>query len=128
MTAPWYHEFAEGIDDGEPVYRRCEHCDAVSLPPRSTCPECAQPALTDEPLSETATVVSFTEIYVTIPKFSGETPYTVVVAAFEEGVQLTGQLREQDGDDDTSIQPGDTVRLGIERRGEDDLFVTFTPV
>ncbi len=125
MTAPWYQAFAQQINDGTPTYRRCESCDAVCLPPRTTCPACAEPALVDESLSETATVVSFTEIHVTIPQFSDEAPYTVVVTAFEEGVRLTGQLRS---DGETDIKQGEQVQLGVEQHTDDDWVVTFTPV
>ena len=126
MTAPWYQAFAQQINDGTPTYRRCESCDAVCLPPRTTCPACAEPALVDESLSETATVVSFTEIHVTIPQFSDEAPYTVVIAEFPEGVQLTGQLRPADTGVD--INHGEAVELGVEHHREQNWLLTFTPV
>ncbi len=122
MTAPWHVEFLKAIDVGEPIYRRCGACDAVGWPPRRSCPECGEPEMVDAPLSTRASVVSHTEITATIPKFSGETPYTVLIAEFEEGVRLTGQLRGEE-----TIDRGDDVELGVERRDEDDWIVTFTP-
>lgn len=148
MTVTWYAEFAEAIARGEPAYRRCEECDAVGLPPRRTCPSCGEASMVEAALSDTAQVVSFTDIASTIPKFSGETPYTVVIAEFDEGVRLTGQLRGVDPDTE-GVTRGDEVELGVERRGDEetdesggdeetdengddepagDWLVTFTPV
>ena len=137
MTAPWFESFARSIEEGEPRYRHCTACDAVGLPPRETCPSCGGPEMADEPLGRDATVVAATEIQATIPKFSGETPYTVVIAEFDAGVRLTGQLRGAD-----AVEPGATVEVGVEVRdgegegegdgeGDDDqdvdYLITFSP-
>ena len=119
---PWFVEFAEGINDGDPIYLACEECGQVALPPRSVCPECGTKTLEERPLSETATVTSSTQIFSSIPAFADETPYTVVIATFDEGVRLTGQLRSAD-----EIELGDAVTVGAEERGDDEWLVTFTP-
>lgn len=54
-------------------------CDDATLSPRQICPRCGSPEVTREPLSDRGEIVSFTVISVTIPKFHGETPYTVVL-------------------------------------------------
>lgn len=118
---PWFVDFAEAIADGDPFYLECESCDQVALPPRAVCPECGSRTLLERPLSDTAEVTSFTEIHTTIPAYVGEEPYTVVVATFDEGVRLTGQLR---GTEEVSL--GETVALGVEER-EDRWLVTFSP-
>lgn len=123
MTPTWFQEFAGSIEAGAPTYRVCDNCDAVGLSPRTTCHSCGHRTLSDATLSGTASVVAATEIGVTTPKFSGETPYTVLIAEFDEGVRLTGQLR-----DGTAVERGETVELGVERRGDDDWLVTFSPV
>ena len=119
---PWFVDFAEGIDDGEPIYLACEECDQVALPPRAVCPECGTRTLEDRQLSETATVTSSTRIFSSIPAFADETPYTVVIATFDEGVRLTGQLRGAD-----EVELGETVVVGAEQRGDDEWLVTFSP-
>ena len=63
--------------------------------------------MADEPLGRDATVVAATEIQATVPTVSGETPYTVVIAEFEAGVRLTGQLCGAD-----AVEPGGPVELG----------------
>ena len=121
MSAPWFDAFAERVAAGEPVYRQCTACEATGLPPRNTCPNCGEPDMADAPLTATGTITSFTEIQVTTPRFTGETPYTVVLVEFDEGIRLTGQLR--DGDE---VARGDRVHLGAEER-DDGWLVTFTP-
>ena len=134
MTVAWYASFAEAIDRGEPFYRRCEACGESGWPPRHTCPACGEPAMVDAELGDGASIVAFTEIHVTTPKFKGEAPYVVALAEFEEGVRLTGQVRNGE-----HVDIGMPVRLGVERRGETggdgtdedepgDWVVTFTPV
>lgn len=117
---PWFLAFAETIADGEPFYLACVDCEFVGLPPRTVCPECGTQTLEQQPLSGPAEVVSYTEIHSTIPDFADETPYEVVLATFEPGVRLTGQLR---GD---SVSVGDQVTLDAEERG-DGWLLTFTP-
>ena len=123
MTAAWYLEFGGRIDDGEPIYLRCASCDDAMLPPRQLCPACGSSELVEADLSNGASVVASTKIEATIPKFSGETPYTVVIAEFEDGVRLTGQLRNAEG-----VERGEPVELGVEQRGDDELLFTFAPI
>ncbi|AFZ71680.1 Zn-ribbon domain-containing OB-fold protein [Natronobacterium gregoryi] len=120
---PWFVDFAEGIDDGEPIYLACEECGEVALPPRIVCPECGTQTFEERRLSETATVSATTTIFSSIPEYADETPYTVVVATFDEGVRLTGQLRGANGDE---IDRGETVEVGAEER-EDRWLVSFSP-
>lgn len=122
MTPTWFVEFAESIEEGTPTYRRCSACGAVGLPPRRTCSECGNAELSDDVLSMDASVVAATDIAATIPKFSGETPYTVLIAEFEEGVRLTGQLRGEG-----HVERGESVELGVEKHDNDDWLITFTP-
>ncbi|MDQ2052425.1 OB-fold domain-containing protein [Natronolimnohabitans sp. A-GB9] len=117
----WFIDFAERIDDGDPIYLACEECGTTALPPRSVCPECGTRTFEERSLSETATVTASTTIFSSIPAYADETPYTVVVATFDEGVRLTGQLRDAD-----SVEPGETVTVDAEER-DDGWLVTFSP-
>jgi len=117
----WFTDFAERIDDGDPIYLGCTECETTALPPRSVCPECGSRTLENRELSTTATVSAATTIFSSIPRYDDETPYTVVVARFDEGVRLTGQLRDAD-----DINRGDEVAVGVEKR-DGDWLVTFSP-
>lgn len=118
----WYTDFADAVEAGEQYYLQCEACSATGLPPRSLCPACGTASLREQPLSNTATVVSFTEIHISTPKFADATPYTVIVADFDEDVQLTGQLRGAE-----TVAIGETVVLGTERFGDESTILTFSP-
>ena len=118
----WFVDFAERIADGDPVYLACEECGQVALPPRTVCPDCSSRSLEERSLSETATVTAATTIFSSTPRYADETPYTIVVATFEEGVRLTGQLR---GDEE--VERGDEVLLDAESDGDGHWLVTFTP-
>jgi hypothetical protein len=121
----WFDDFAEAIAAGEQRYLSCDACGHAFLPPRHLCPECGATEFTREPLSDRGQILSFTEISVTIPKFHGETPYTVVLVEFDDGVTLTGQLRNAVAED---VAVGDAVRLGTEPREEGTALLTFRPV
>ena len=118
---PWFIAYAEDIDDGSPYYLTCPDCSESAVPPRAVCPNCGERTLEERPLSETATVEVATTIHSSIPAFEGETPYTVVIGAFEEGIKLTGQLRGVE-----SVETGETVEIGAEER-EHGWILTFSP-
>ncbi|MDY7081262.1 MAG: hypothetical protein SXQ77_02355, partial [Halobacteria archaeon] len=87
-TPKWYRDFVDSIENDELTYLVCEECGSKGVPPRSICPECGRASFVEKPLSNTAEVATFTEISVTIPRFEGQTPYTVVIGEFDEGVRL----------------------------------------
>lgn len=123
MTATWFTEFVRSVAEGEATYLHCESCGATGLAPRRTLPGCSTSSIAERELPSTAVVVSHTEITNTIPKFSGQTPYTIVISEFDGGVRLTGQLRGAD-----TVDIGDEVELGAEAETDDDWILTFQPV
>lgn len=121
----WFDTFTETIASGEQQYRSCEACGDSTLPPRQICPTCGSTKLTQKPLSDRGEIVSFTEISITIPKFHGETPYTVVLVELGEEIILTGQLRETTASD---VAIGDEVVLDTERHDDGVALITFRSV
>lgn len=120
----WFDDFAATVASGEPNYLSCEACGEATLPPRRVCPDCGATELTREQFSGRGELLTFTEISVTIPKFHGETPYTSVLVGMDEGVTLTGQLRDATASD---VAIGDEVVLGTESREEGAPLLTFRP-
>ena len=121
----WFDRFAAAIEAGSPEYAICEACDHAALPPRQICPTCGNTVWQSKPLPDRGPVLSFTEISVTIPRFEGETPYTIVLAELVEGIRLSGQLRDGRVED---LAIGDSVALGVEEGGERPATLTFHPV
>jgi hypothetical protein len=125
IVPAWFDDFADAVAAGEATYRSCVACGHATLPPRERCPDCGAGALESEPLDGRGEISSYTEISVTIPKFHGETPYTVALVELADDVALTGQLRDATADD---VAVGDPVVLGVEDRDEGPALFTFRPV
>ncbi|WP_435348858.1 Zn-ribbon domain-containing OB-fold protein [Haloarchaeobius sp. HRN-SO-5] len=120
----WFDSFTDAVASGDQQYLACGTCGEPSLPPREFCPECGSTELTPEALSDRGALLSFTEISVTIPKFHGETPYTVVLVELDDGVVLTGQLRDATAAD---VSIGDELVLETEPHGDGTALLTFRP-
>ncbi|WP_411965725.1 Zn-ribbon domain-containing OB-fold protein [Haloferax sp. YSMS24] len=97
MADTGYDEWVAAIADGEGYYLACPDGHG-SLPPRRSCPHCGDDELTEEPLADTGTVVTFTEVHVPAPSFADEAPYVTAIASFGP-VRLTGVLRDVSGSD-----------------------------
>jgi uncharacterized OB-fold protein len=97
-----YDDLLDALVDGDGYYYACP-AGHGSLPPQQVCPTCGDDELTTEPLADTGTVVTFTEIAVPSPSFSGQTP-VVVIADFGP-VRLTGRFV----DDSDRLEVGSAV-------------------
>ena len=84
-----YDELLDAIDAGEGYYLTCS-AGHGSLPPQRVCSECGETDLQEEPLPDVGTIMTYTEIHVPSPEFTGETP-VVAIADFGP-VRLTGRL------------------------------------
>lgn len=103
-----YDEWLDAIAAGEGYSLVCTEGHG-SLPPRRSCPECGDLELTEEPLPEVGTVVTFTVIHVPTPQFEGNAPYVTAIATFGD-VRVTGILR---GVDPERVGTGRSVRLDV---------------
>lgn len=84
-----YDDLLDALESDAGYYLSCP-AGHGSLPPRQVCPSCGDETLSTEPLPDTGTVVTFTEIAVPAPAFTGQTP-VVVIADFGP-IRLTGRL------------------------------------
>jgi uncharacterized OB-fold protein len=83
-----FDEWLSGLGEGEGYYLACPDGHG-SLPPRRTCPHCGATELTEEPLPETGTIETYTEVHVSAPDFADQTPYVTAIVSFGP-VRLTG--------------------------------------
>jgi uncharacterized OB-fold protein len=125
IVPAWFDAFTDAIEADEQEYLTCTTCGHGTLPPRQMCPTCGSTDLTRKPLSRRGEIVSFTTISITIPKFHGETPYTVALVELDEEITLTGQLRDVTPEE---LAIGDEVVLGTEPHDEGTDIITFRPV
>jgi len=97
-----YDDLLDALESDGGYYLSCP-AGHGSLPPRQVCPTCGDDELSTEPLPDTGTVVTFTEVAVPAPAFAGQTP-VVVIADFGP-VRLTGRLL----DDPDALEVGSEV-------------------
>jgi len=76
-----YDDFLDAlsVDDETAQYVECSNGHG-SLPPRRVCPVCGSTSLSDKPLPNTGTVVTYTTIHAPTPDFDADAPYTVIIA------------------------------------------------
>lgn len=117
-----YDDLLDAVAAGEGYYLACSSGHG-SLPPRRACPVCGERDLTERPLPETGTVVTFTVVHVPTPAFEGEAPYVTAIAEFGP-VRLTGLVVGVDPD---VVETGATVRPGVREVGEGRRRLVFEP-
>ena len=69
--------FLSAIKQGRLVGQRCPSCGKVYVPPRGSCAKCGVATRDDVPVQSTATVQSFTIVYLPIPGNPIKPPYII---------------------------------------------------
>lgn len=116
-----YDDLLDAIKTGDGYFLTCPDGHGL-LPPRRICPHCGSRDLTETPLPEDGTVVSYTEVAVPTPQFSDDAPYVTAIADFD-GVRITGVLLDADAD---RLEPGTSVELDVsESVTTGDRIITF---
>lgn len=76
------------------VFQQCADCGRKRHYPQVMCPACGSFAATWEPYEGGGTIFTWTVVHqVQTPGFADETPYNIVVVQLENGLRLTGNLR-----------------------------------
>jgi uncharacterized OB-fold protein len=84
----------EDAKPGEPLAlraSRCERCDLVAFPYRTTCEQCFE-STDNIALSTRATLIAHTEVIHPPPDALVEVPYGVGLVRFPEGISILGLL------------------------------------
>lgn len=116
-------EVLDAIAAGEGYYLSCPN-EHGSLPPQHCCPECQSAELTETPLPETGTLVTYTVTHVAGTQFDADAPYIVAIADFGS-VRLTGQIRGYDPD---AVEIGMPVEVTVANSRTADSLVAFSPL
>jgi uncharacterized OB-fold protein len=69
--------FLSQIKEGKLVGQRCPSCSNVYVPPRGACAACGVATTEEVPVSDKATVESFTIVYIPIPGNPIQPPYII---------------------------------------------------
>jgi len=119
-----YDDFLDAVEDGEPYYLESPSENGW-LPPAMVDPTTGEGDLTEQPLSDTGEVLTFTTTNVAGPAFSDDAPFVVAVAEFGP-VDITGQLRDIDPED---VEIGQEVTLDVgQTETTDERLLIFRPV
>jgi uncharacterized OB-fold protein len=105
----------DALESDEGYYLACANGHGW-LPPRRVCKTCGSTTLEREPLPESGTVETYTEIHVPAPRFENEDAVAVAIAEFGP-VRITGQLRGVEYGD---VERGAVVEPGVEQSSSAD--------
>jgi len=83
---------------------KCDGCSKIYYPKRARCPKCKSRSFKEIPLSDEATVLTYTKLYA-IPRGVDEVPLTLVIVEFKEGTRALGQLTTRDVDIGMKVRP-----------------------
>ena len=106
-----YDDLLDAIADGEGYYLECGNGHGW-LPPRRVCPDCGSRDLTEEPLSDSGEIETYTIIQVAAPNFADDAPYVTALADFGP-VRITGMMNDVDPED---VDTGDVVGVTVGER------------
>ena len=90
----------------------CKKCGKRYYPPRLVCAECGCRKFDSYVLPEEATIKTFTIIRTPASQFSDIAPYAIAIVAFDDGLQIMGQVVDCDLD---KLKIGQKVRLEFRR-------------
>lgn len=85
--------FYQNLGNGELKAVRCKSCQRFVMPPSPVCNKCFSRQLEWTNLKGSGRIVSFSEVHVSNDMFKAETPYVVAVVEMDEGVRMTGIVR-----------------------------------
>jgi uncharacterized protein len=124
LTAPYW----DGARRHELVLMRCDGCQFLIHPPKSTCPRCQSEAVTPHRVSGNGEVYSFSVMHNRgNPGFDDERPFTIVIVHLDEQPRLKalGNLVGCDPDD---VAIGMRVEVTFEHRDGGVVIPQFKPV
>jgi len=94
--------FWDGLKEGELRIKRCNACGVFHFYPRPFCPTCWSDDVEWYVASGTASVYSYSTVYVNdLPPFGPQVPYVAAVVDLEEGPRMMTRLVDCTKDDIT---------------------------
>jgi uncharacterized OB-fold protein len=103
--------FYENLAKGEISALKCKSCQSYVMPPTSVCSKCLSRNLEWVKLRQRGKIISFSEIFVSNKKFQDRTPYVVSIIETEDGVRLTGIIKNTTS---AQVKIGEMVSITID--------------
>lgn len=80
---------------GKVMMTKCRQCGKAFFPPKADCPKCVSSNVEWLEISSTGTLLTFTVVNYGPSGFENDTPYTLGIAEFEEGVKVLGRVSRE---------------------------------
>jgi uncharacterized OB-fold protein len=97
------------LEKGKVMMTKCQQCGKVFFPPKADCPRCVSSNVEWLEISSTGTLLTFTVVHYGPSGFENDTPYTLGIAEFEEGVKVLARVSREISPED--IKVGMRVKL-----------------
>lgn len=83
------------LEKGKVMMTKCQQCGKVFFPPKADCPRCVSSNVEWLEISSTGTLLTFTVVHYGPSGFENDTPYTLGIAEFEEGVKVLARVSRE---------------------------------
>ena len=80
------------LEKGKVMMTKCQQCGKAFFPPKADCPRCVSSNVEWLEISSIGTLLTFTVVNYGPSGFENDTPYTLGIAEFEEGVKVLGRV------------------------------------
>ena len=80
------------LEKGKVMMTKCQQCGKAFFPPKADCPKCVSSNVEWLEISSIGTLLTFTVVNYGPSGFENDTPYTLGIAEFEEGVKVLGRV------------------------------------
>jgi uncharacterized OB-fold protein len=97
-------QFFKSISQKRLMGGKCRKCGKVHLPPRPLCDNCLSTDFEWVELPKTGRLLTYTIIHVAPTQFQCMAPYAVGIVQLEDGVKISGMIRDV---------PLDKIRVGM---------------
>jgi len=96
-------DFVKYLEDGKIMATKCAKCGKVYFPPRADCPDDLSANMKWEELSGKCKLLTYTTAHFAPTGFEEDTPYTLALARYEEGVNVYARLSKDINEDEIHI-------------------------
>jgi len=98
-------DFVTYLEQGKVMATRCKRCSTQYFPPKMDCPSCLGSDIEWFQIEDSGKLATYTEVNYGPTGFEDDTPYTLAIVDFEDGLRVFGRLSR-------SIRQTD-IRIGM---------------
>ncbi len=107
-----FKEYSEALKQDKLMGLKCRTCNAITIPPKMVCRNCAGADLEPVQMKGTGRIKTFTTVFVASEGREQECPYTIVMVELDEGPWIMGNLSGVEPAQATMELIGKRVEMG----------------